>query len=155
MKDNIIFIAGVHGVGKTTICNKIKKEVNLNTYSSSDLIKRYNSSILSEEKQVNDVNDNQDILLKAISKFVDNNEVILLDGHFTLIYSGHTNGFEIFYIDGGYRENESFEQKHLILSFIKNTEEYVRKLEGVKELLLKKLENKNEPLKKVQKQIKK
>lgn len=85
MKDNIIFIAGVHGVGKTTICNKIKKEVNLNTYSSSDLIKRYNSSILSEEKQVNNVNDNQNILLKAISKFVDNNEVILLDGHFKLI----------------------------------------------------------------------
>ncbi|WP_111937966.1 hypothetical protein [Clostridium paraputrificum] len=74
---------------------------------------------------------------------------------FFVRYSGHTNGFEIFYIDGGYRENESFEQKHLILSFIKNTEEYVRKLEGVKELLLKKLENKNEPLKKVQKQIKK
>ena len=74
---------------------------------------------------------------------------------FFVRYSGHTNGFEIFYIDGGYRENDSVEQNHLIFLFIKNTEEDVRKLEGVKELLLKKLENKNEPLEKVQKQIKK
>lgn len=99
-----------------------------------------------EEKIIDLIGEITRLAMKLNSKYEDD---------FFVRYSGHTNGFEIFYIDDGYRENESFKQKHLILSFIKNTEEYVGKLEGVKELLLKKLENKNEPLKKVQKQTKK
>lgn len=71
---------------------------------------------------------------------------------FFVRYSGHTNGFELFYVEDGYRENENVEQKNLLFLFIKNTEEDVRKLEGAKKLLLNKLENKNEPLKKVQNQ---
>ncbi|MDB2105439.1 MULTISPECIES: hypothetical protein [Clostridium] len=99
-----------------------------------------------EEKIIDLIGEITKLTMKLNSKYEDD---------FFVRYSGHTNGFEIFYIDGGYRENDSVEQNHLIFLFIKNTEEDVRKLEGVKELLLKKLENKNEPLKKVQKQIKK
>lgn len=99
-----------------------------------------------EEKIIDLIGEITKLTMKLNSKYEDD---------FFVRYSGHTNGFELFYIDGGYRENDSVEQKHLIFSFIKNTEEYVKKLEGVKELLLKKLENKNEPLEKVQKQIKK
>lgn len=83
--NNIIFVGGVHGVGKTTICNNIKGYLGIKNYSSSELIRRYNSSILNEDKQVNNINKNQDILLEAIDKYINESETIMLDGHFALI----------------------------------------------------------------------
>lgn len=94
-----------------------------------------------EEKIIDLIGEITKLTMKLNSKYEDD---------FFIRYSGHTNGFELFYLNGGYRQNENFEQEHLIFLFIKNTEKDVRKLEGVKELLLKKLENKNEPLEKVQ-----
>ncbi|WP_099328285.1 ATP-binding protein [Clostridium paraputrificum] len=85
MRNNIIFVGGIHGVGKITVCNKIKKLLGVEAYSSSELIKKYNSLLLSKDKRVEDINKNQDILLKAISKYVCDNDIALLDGHFTLI----------------------------------------------------------------------
>ena len=35
-----IFLAGIHGVGKSTLANKLKKSLDINTFSVSDLIRK-------------------------------------------------------------------------------------------------------------------
>lgn len=78
-KIEIIFIAGVHGVGKTQYCNSIKTD-EIKNYSASELIKKYKNI---ETKMVKNIEENQNILLKAISYLTE--EKIYLDGHFCLL----------------------------------------------------------------------
>lgn len=99
MKSNIVFVGGVHGVGKTTICNKIKELWKIEAYSSSQLIKKYSDGILDGKKEVKDVLKNQNILLNAIELNVSKDELVLLDGHFVLLkndYSFENVPLEIF-----------------------------------------------------------
>lgn len=87
---NIIFIGGIHGVGKTTICNKLSKELSIKHYSSSNLIARLDSQRIKKDKRANNILDNQDILLRAIELFLDEDKTYLLDGHFCLIDRKHS-----------------------------------------------------------------
>lgn len=64
-------------------------------------------------------------------------------------YSGHVDLFEVSHIPGGFNKNKFMSRKVFQL-YIRNVQEDIDKLETVKELLLKMLENKNEPLEKVQ-----
>lgn len=86
MNKHVIFVAGVHGVGKTTFVKKLSSILKNAYYSSSDLIKRQNSTLDFPDKKVSDVDRNQDILLKAITNFVSEDSFIL-DGHFVLLDS--------------------------------------------------------------------
>jgi len=38
MNNGVIFIAGVYGVGKSTICNNLNKSLGIPAYSSSKLV---------------------------------------------------------------------------------------------------------------------
>lgn len=78
-KVEIIFIAGVHGVGKTHYCNSLKDN-EIKSYSASELIRKYKKIT---EKMVKNIEENQNILLKAISYLQE--EKIYLDGHFCLL----------------------------------------------------------------------
>lgn len=42
MNNGVIFIAGVYGVGKSTICNNLNKSLGIPAYSSSKLISEIN-----------------------------------------------------------------------------------------------------------------
>lgn len=84
MKDQIIFIAGIHGVGKTTLCHSISKELEINAYSSSDLIRKF-KNIDDNEKIVESINSNQDILLESIKLNINEEKDYILDGHFILM----------------------------------------------------------------------
>ncbi|TLS69924.1 AAA family ATPase [Photobacterium damselae subsp. damselae] len=77
-----IFISGIHGVGKTTLCNKITNHLGFRHYSCSDLIKQ-NSDYVETSKKIDNASRNQEVLLKAIENIKD--KVYLLDGHFCLI----------------------------------------------------------------------
>lgn len=72
----ITFIAGIHGVGKTSFCMERK----LNSYSASDLIRKYKKI---GGKQTECHEENQNLLLKAINTLQE--EEIYLDGHFCLL----------------------------------------------------------------------
>ncbi len=86
MTRNIIFIGGIHGVGKTTLCDKILVDVDANYYSASNLIGMLNSnSINKDNKSVVDIEGNQNSLITAIDNHVDNTRLCLLDGHFCLL----------------------------------------------------------------------
>lgn len=93
MKSNrtIIFVGGIHGVGKSTICKKLCSDLGLEYLSASKLIGDYKNEIarknLDDGKAVANINDNQDILVKAVKGIKSLNENFLMDGHFTLLDS--------------------------------------------------------------------
>jgi adenylate kinase len=86
-KKNIIFVGGIHGVGKTTLCKKISKELSIDHFSSSDLISMLDLRRVKQDKKVDNIRDNQNMLLESVKCFLDNDKVYLLDGHFSLIDS--------------------------------------------------------------------
>lgn len=80
----IIMIAGVYGVGKSTVCRKLSDEMQLNFYSASELIKKEKgSSSWDKSKKTDQIGNNQKYLMAAIKKIAC--EDFLLDGHFCVI----------------------------------------------------------------------
>ncbi|MFN1533777.1 ATP-binding protein [Vibrio jasicida] len=78
----LIFISGVHGVGKSTLCKKLNEYVDMPSYSCSDIIKA-NSEYVESSKVVDKAEANQIALLNGLATFRESS--ILLDGHFCLI----------------------------------------------------------------------
>ncbi|MFA0630604.1 ATP-binding protein [Vibrio sp. 10N.222.49.A3] len=78
----LIFISGVHGVGKSTLCKQINKFVDIPTHSCSDIIKS-NSEYVETSKFVDKAEANQKALLFGLSQFKE--QQLLLDGHFCLV----------------------------------------------------------------------
>ncbi|MFZ8169478.1 ATP-binding protein [Alteromonas macleodii] len=83
MRRKLIFIGGIHGVGKSTLCNKLISQLKIPHYSASELITRAQLGLFTKNKTVTNVTKNQDVLLVALNKFVDEH-CLLLDGHFAL-----------------------------------------------------------------------
>ena len=83
MKKTIIFVGGVHGVGKTTFCQRLAAESGYSHFAASSLIKQKKETAISTvSKNVTDIPSNQELLLEAISDL--EASIIILDGHFTI-----------------------------------------------------------------------
>jgi len=80
----IIFVSGIHGVGKTVFCRELSSEFHFQHYTSSDLINKFSRKNLGRNKAVHDVESNQQMLAQSIDQFINPTEWVLLDGHFTL-----------------------------------------------------------------------
>ena len=81
----IIFVAGIHGVGKTTLCNELSSQFGIEHFSASSLIAKEKEEKYLHDKRVENVGENQDHLLVAINKSFDSADWYLLDGHFCLL----------------------------------------------------------------------
>jgi len=83
----VIFVAGVHGVGKTTACTYAVRSFGLAHYSASGLIKSEKANSIPEKgKAVSDVEGNQALLIRGVKKACEQHQGrIILDGHFTLL----------------------------------------------------------------------
>lgn len=81
---DIIFVGGIHGVGKSTFCANLSKTIGYKTFSCSDLIRKY-KEIDSKNKFATDINTNQNLLEKAIQDYLTNDTSYILDGHFCLL----------------------------------------------------------------------
>lgn len=80
----IIFIGGVHGVGKSTFVNAVKvKSPSVEGLSFSTILKWENTV----QKTVENVAENQNKLLTNLPYFIDMDKNYLLDGHFCLLTS--------------------------------------------------------------------
>ena len=79
-----IFISGVHGVGKGTVCEKISSHFTYPHYSASSLIKSVKKAEVDKNKIVIDADKNQDYLIIALKRLDVNSDYILVDGHFCL-----------------------------------------------------------------------
>lgn len=82
----LIFIGGIHGVGKTTLCKLINETSRIPHYSASELISKQTKSSLTS-KLVKNINSNQDALVSAIDSVSVDSEYYLLDGHYCLLDS--------------------------------------------------------------------
>lgn len=86
MSQNIIFLGGIHGVGKTTYSDFIKQHVpSIELLSCSHVLQWKDP----KEKEVANVDENQDRLVANLRKIVSPCKHYLLDGHFCL---KNTNG---------------------------------------------------------------
>lgn len=50
MKSGIIFLAGIYGVGKSTLSVKLSKKLHIPEYSASNLISKYNDEMYGKNK---------------------------------------------------------------------------------------------------------
>lgn len=81
-----IFIAGIHGVGKTFLASRLPASYGLTHTSASKLIR--DEKMLpnwSDDKLVADIDSNQIALAKAVQRHNDSGARLLLDGHFVLL----------------------------------------------------------------------
>lgn len=81
----MIFISGVHGVGKSFFCDKVKSALNIDTYSASALISTRKHRPFAADKLIPDIDANQRHLLAAVEELRAGNNQFLLDGHFCLL----------------------------------------------------------------------
>lgn len=82
---SIIFICGIHGVGKSTLCQQIKEKLNFECFSASSLIKEYNKNLIQKNKIVNNIDKNQEVLVQAVLLKKQEYSKFILDGHVTLL----------------------------------------------------------------------
>lgn len=81
----MIFISGVHGVGKSYFCNLVKEATGIECYSASSLIKERKKQGFPADKRVADIDENQLYLLAAVDDLRASVGEFLLDGHFCLL----------------------------------------------------------------------
>ena len=79
------FLAGIYGVGKSTIGEKLSAELDIPFYSAGDLISKVNGERYGATKVVTDKDKNQDILAVSVSACLEENPAILLAGHFCIV----------------------------------------------------------------------
>lgn len=80
-----IFIAGIHGVGKTYLAKPAAERLSLVYATASQLIREERGSITwDKNKQVDEVAENQAALIRAINRIKDNGNTLMLDGHLVL-----------------------------------------------------------------------
>lgn len=81
-----IFVAGIHGVGKTYLASRLPEGSGLLHTSASKLIKEELAlPDWNADKRVADVDKNQVALAKAVARHNANGTALLLDGHFVLL----------------------------------------------------------------------
>ncbi|MCU0349458.1 MAG: ATP-binding protein [Flavobacterium sp.] len=83
---NIIFIGGIHGVGKGTICKEIASKTDLIHITASEILK-WNEISSSDNKLVNNISSTQERLINGLKSIIKNDKRYLLDGHFCLLNS--------------------------------------------------------------------
>lgn len=81
----MIFISGVHGVGKSYFCNLVKESTGIDCFSVSTLIRERKKQGFPSDKRVADIDENQQYLLAAVDDLRSNLGEFLLDGHFCLL----------------------------------------------------------------------
>ena len=84
LKGSTIFIAGVYGRGKSTMCSTLSEMLHIPAFSASDLISAINHEQYGANKAVSDKNNNQVLLAERVSQLTQENERIILAGHFCI-----------------------------------------------------------------------
>lgn len=82
---SVYFVAGIHGVGKTTACAEVAKSLGIGHYAASEIIRgEKTAAVPDNSKVVADLDANQQLLVTGVHRILSARERFLLDGHFTL-----------------------------------------------------------------------
>lgn len=79
-----MFVTGTYGVGKSTLCGQLSKELGIPAFSAGDLISAANGEQYGVNKVVADKISNQNILVVEVNKQLRLHPQILLAGHFCI-----------------------------------------------------------------------
>ena len=79
---SVIFVSGVYGVGKSTLCNAVAHKCHLESYSSSDLISDVNGEIYGANKKVKNKISNQNILIERVDQKLKKSQLSNISGAF-------------------------------------------------------------------------
>lgn len=88
MNGSTIFIAGIYGTGKSTICSALSKKFYIPSFSAGDLISAINGEQYGVNKAVADKDSNQVLLAERVQELNRKNRQIILAGHFC-IFNAH------------------------------------------------------------------
>jgi adenylate kinase len=83
---NIIFIGGIHGVGKGEICKEIALKTDIIHLTASQILKWEEISD-NDNKLVKNITSTQNRLIKGLKNLIKKDKKYLLDGHFCLLNS--------------------------------------------------------------------
>lgn len=89
MINNIAFIGGIHGVGKSSICKHICHALNMEHLTASELLKWEDINEDSKNKKVRNITETQERLILGLENTVNNSKCYLLDGHYCLLNSNN------------------------------------------------------------------
>ena len=79
-----IFVAGIYGVGKSTLCDKLSTILKIPNFSAGDLISAVNDENYGANKVVKDKEENQNILVSQVKQLLKVTPSIILAGHFCI-----------------------------------------------------------------------
>lgn len=86
----IVFVGGIHGVGKTFLCAPAAKYLEIRHATASQLIREEKGlQNWDDNKRVNSIDENQAALISATTRLRAGGNRLLMDGHFVL---RNTNG---------------------------------------------------------------
>lgn len=85
MFKNIIFVGGIHGVGKSTICQQICSKLDIEYLSASELLKWKEINKDTKNKKVKNIPNTQNRLLTGLKDTLQEDKTYLLDGHYCLL----------------------------------------------------------------------
>lgn len=74
VKGSTIFIAGVYGTGKSTMCSVLSEMLHIPAFSAGDLISATNSEQYGVNKAVSDKNKNQLLLAERVRQLTQKNK---------------------------------------------------------------------------------
>lgn len=81
---SMVFVGGIHGVGKSTICKKTFGSLGYQCETASSLLAAHGRRT-GKDKRVSNISDNQSLLIEQLILAKKQHCRLLLDGHFTLI----------------------------------------------------------------------
>lgn len=81
----MIFVGGIHGVGKSYFCERIKQQLNIDFFEASELIEKSKAIKFDSSKRIIDIENNQQLLLDAVARLNENGKKYILCGHFCLL----------------------------------------------------------------------
>ncbi len=82
--DNMVFVAGVHGIGKSTLAANYIAPLGFECVSASSIIKEQKGNV-SEDKKIKGISNNQELLVNGIAKYKAQYSQLAIDGHFVLL----------------------------------------------------------------------
>jgi len=85
MFNNIAFIGGIHGVGKSTICQHICNKLSMEYLSASQLLKWNSLNQDVKSKKVKDISETQNRLILGLNNSIKTEKNYMLDGHYCLL----------------------------------------------------------------------
>ena len=85
MTKGVIFVSGIHGVGKSTLCAQVSDEIGIPFLSASTIIKEFKLGSENIDKLNAEVMSNAKAFNSGVKKLLETHDSLIVDGHTILL----------------------------------------------------------------------